>query len=81
MIKSTIPRHQWCTSRSIDCELRYFTTEFLLDPPPGWTTNADQYSLVTSIVLKHTETGHVWRLTGEHEPWNHTTIWLGRWPD
>jgi hypothetical protein len=65
--------------------MRYFTTEFLVSPSPGWTadvlfTGTMEHPVVGGQV-KHVETGHIWKLTGEAEPWGNTFVWLGRWPD
>jgi hypothetical protein len=63
--------------------MRYFTTEFLMSPSPGWEVNCwgDNWQHWEDTVVKHLETGHIWKLTGEREPWGDTLIWPGRWPD
>jgi hypothetical protein len=61
--------------------MRYFTKEFLFNPGPNWTVNLDDAQPLADVLVKHVKTGHIWRLNGEHEPWQGTTIYLGRWPD
>lgn len=78
--------------RGIDCHLRYFTEAFLLLGGDGWVRvsqpeweirlgDAKPSEGYAGATVKHVETGHVWRLTGESDKWGHQRIFLGSWAD
>ena len=73
----------------------FFHADFIRDPSFSWTVDWSDGAQclhirnhmpchethMAGVLLKHAETGRVWRLTGNTDPDADGLVYEGRWPD